>query len=178
MIDEDDPKAPAGARTDAGTATSGRTEPATPPSFAVDDVHESEMTSVMGAEERRRLLQAARHGQEGILHQAKETARAEDFARATVRPPSLGDGGPAPSVIPPAAAPPVVEPPPKSGETAPLVSHEETKPADASAGRTRDRQDKRASSPGSAQPTPSRNGWWTVGAFILLAVAAWFAARQ
>lgn len=89
MIDEDDDFQ---AVLDAALRDSGalddRAKPVTPSSRAADEVDESEMTSVMGPEERRLLQHATRRGSEMV---PSEALREEESARPTARPPSSGN---------------------------------------------------------------------------------------
>jgi hypothetical protein len=92
MIDEDDDFQ---AVLDAALRDSGalddRAKPVTPSSRAADEVDESEMTSVMGPEERQLLQQATRRGSEAS---ASVVVREEESARPTARPPSSGSEQP------------------------------------------------------------------------------------
>ena len=63
----------------------------TPTSQTADEGDESEMTSIMGPEERQLLQQATRRGQEAA---ASEVVRDEESARTTARPPSSGSEQP------------------------------------------------------------------------------------
>jgi hypothetical protein len=103
MVDRDDDKeaAPDGAN------------PVTPPSGADDAVDETEMTSIMGPEERRVLLSAARDELEAT---PQEVAREEDFARPTARPPgTVGEPG---VTLPAAPRVPVFGDPPETPDSA------------------------------------------------------------
>ena len=92
MIDEDDDIQAVldAALRDTG-AVDERAKGAVSPSQAADEGDESEMTSVMGPEERQLLQQATRRGQEAA---ASEVVRDEESARPTARPPGSGNEQP------------------------------------------------------------------------------------
>jgi len=92
MIDEDDDIQAVldAALRDTGAA-SDRAKGATPPSQAAEEGDESEMTSIMGPEERQLLQQATRSGPAAA---ASEIGREDESARPTARPPSSGSKQP------------------------------------------------------------------------------------
>jgi hypothetical protein len=88
-------------------------KPIAAPSTPDDHVDETEMTSIMGPEERRVLLSAAREELEAA---SQEVAREEDFARPTARPP--GAVGETAVVLPAAPRVPSFGDAPKAADSA------------------------------------------------------------
>jgi hypothetical protein len=132
-----------------------------PPSNVADDVDESEMTSVMGPEERRVLLNAARVASETA---PSETVHEEaDFARVTARPPSTGAEQPV--VVPGPPRAPKVEVPRDLGDPE----------GDATASAS----DLPAHVAGVADdPARTLSRAWPIVAFVLLAAAALYGAQR
>ena len=147
MIEEDDIQAALDAALcDVGTADHR--------AMVADENDESEMTSVMGPEERRLLQQATRSGAGAA---PPEVVREEDFARPTARPPSSGNEPPVLTAgVPEVSTPnePATEPDHEAAGTPAPVARE---------------QSLRLQHPSRA---------WSVAAFLLLVAAVVYAVQR